>query len=376
MPFAKLLSNILPFGKAWLGFVFLASCTNQELFYYDAIPSQSKALVRVASVDRSKASLELFMGEGALSLSERSGVDISSPVYLFAAPDGSLGACAKVTDDDDIDNLISALAKSGKASEPKEIKDCKYAVVNRNFLVAYNEDALVAVGPVIASDEQKVAKRLMRYLTLDPERGIGETDIFKEIEGAKSPVSLIASISVMPKKLVVPFLIGTPTGTSTDDVMLKADVSVNDSVLTLMGRTTSDNLLIRQGIDNAMNILAKGNSEEIIHVMESNKDFMTMLNSGGFREKLRNVQGRMLIIQSGNDTEVETLQGAEANILMKVSVNLKSLDKEVMSIFEPFLGGVKRIEYEVRPLPPLCTYSDVINIGLPSVGREPECAKD
>ena len=25
-----------------------------------------------------------------------------------------------------------------------------------------------------------------------------------------------------------------------------------------------------------------------------------------------------------------------------------------------------------RPLPPLCTYSDVINIELPSVGREPE----
>ena len=376
MPFAKLLSNILPFGKAWLGFVFLASCTNQEFFYYDAIPSQSKAIVRVASEDRAKASLELFMGDDALTSSENSGVDISAPVYLFAAPDGSLGACAKVKDDDEIDNLISALAKAGKASGPKELKDCKYAVVNMNFLVAYNEDALVAVGPVIASDEQKVAKRLMRYLTLDPERGIGETDIFKEIEGAKSPVSLIASISVMPKKLVVPFLIGTPTGTSTDDVMLKADVSVNDSVLTLMGRTTSDNLLIRQGIDNAMNILAKGNSEEIIHVMESNKDFMTMLNSGGFREKLRNVQGRMLIIQSGNDTEVETLQGTEANILMKVSVNLKSLDREVMSIFEPFLGGVKRIEYEVRPLPPLCTYSDVINIGLPSVGREPECAKD
>ena len=338
MPFAKLLSNILPFGKAWLGFVFLASCTNQEFFYYDAIPSQSKALVRVASVDRSKASLELFMGEGALSLSERSGVDISSPVYLFAAPDGSLGACAKVTDDDEIDALISALAKSGKASEPKEIKDCKYAVVNRNFLVAYNEDALVAVGPVIASDEAKVAKRMMRYLTLDPE---------------------------MPKKLVVPFLIGTPTGTSTDDVMLKADVNVNDSILTLVGSTTSDNQLIRQGIDNAKNILEKGNSEEIIRMMEANKDLMSMLNTGGFREKLQKVQGRMLITQSGNDAEVETLQDADANTLMKVSVNLKSLDKEVMSIFEPFLGGVKRIEYEVRPLPP------------PSpVGREPECAKD
>ena len=349
-------SGSLPTGEGGgrgrlLGFCVLlifVSCSSETAFYYDAIPSQSKAIVRVASEDRAKASLELFMGDDALASSENSGVDISAPVYLFAAPDGSLGACAKVTDDDEIDDLISALAKAGKASEPKELKNCKYAVVNRNFLVAYNEDALVAVGPVIASDEQKVAKRLMRYLTLDPERGIGATDIFKEIEGAKSPVSLIASISVMPKKLVVPFLIGTPTGTSTDDVMLKADVSVNDSVLTLIGRTTSDNLLIRQGIDNAMNILAKGNSEEIIHVMESNKDFMTMLNSGGFREKLRNVQGRMLIIQSGNDTEVETLQGADSNTLMKVSVNLKSLDKEVMSIFEPFLGGVNKIEYEVR----------------------------
>lgn len=347
MPFAKLLSKILPLGGLG-GFLFLVSCTKDAAFYYDAIPSQSKAIVRVASENRAKASLKLFMGDDALTSSEKSGVDISAPVYLFAAPDGSLGACAKVTDDDDVDDIISALAKAGKASEPKELKDCKYAVVNRNFLVAYNEDALVAVGPVIASDEQKMAKRLMRYLTLDPERGIGNTDTFKEIESAKSPISLIASVSVMPKKLIVPFLVGTPTGTNTDDVKLKADVTVSDSVLTLMGSTTSDNLLIRQGIDNAKNILAKGNSEEIIRMMEANKDLLTMLNSGGFREKLQKAQGRMLITQSGNNAEVETLQGADSNTLMKVSVNLKSLDKEVMSIFEPFLGGVNKIEYEVR----------------------------
>ena len=346
MPFAKLLSKILPLGGLG-GFLFLVSCTKDAAFYYDAIPSQSKAIVRVASEDRAKAAIELFMGEDVMSSSERIGVDITSPVYLFAAPDGSLGVCTKVMDDDDIDGLISALAKAGKASEAKELKDCKYAVVNRNFLVAYNEDALVAVGPIIASDEQKVAKRMLRYLALDPERGIGATDIFKEIEGAKAPVSLVASVSVMPKKLVVPFLIGTPTGTNTDDVMLKADVTVSDSVLTLVGSTTSDNLLIRQGIDNAKNILAKGNSEEIIRIMESNKDFMTMLNSGGFREKLQKVQGRMLITQSGNDTEVETLQDADDNTIMKVVVDLKSLDKEVMSIFEPFLGSISTINYKI-----------------------------
>ena len=107
---------------------------------------------------------------------------------------------------------------------------------------------------------------------------------------------------------------------------------------------------IRQGIDNAKNILAKGNSEEIIRVMESNKDFMTMLNSGGFREKLQKVQGRMLITQSGNDTEVETLQDADDNTIMKVVVDLKSLDKKVMSIFEPFYGSISTINYKIKTL--------------------------
>ena len=32
----------------------------------------------------------------------------------------------------------------------------------------------------------------------------------------------------------------------------------------------------------------------------------------------------------------------------------------------------KEVEEHIWPLPPLFTYSDVINIGLPSVGREPE----
>jgi hypothetical protein len=55
----------------------------------------------------------------------------------------------------------------------------------------------------------------------------------------------------------------------------------------------------------------------------------------------------MLITQSGNDTEVETLQEADDNTIMKVVVDLKSLDKEVMSIFEPFLGSISTINYKI-----------------------------
>ena len=84
MTFTKILSNILPFGKAWLGFyffLFLISCSSEQKSYYDAIPLQSKALVRVASEDRARASLELFLGDGALTASEKTGVDMTSPVY-------------------------------------------------------------------------------------------------------------------------------------------------------------------------------------------------------------------------------------------------------------------------------------------------------
>lgn len=327
----------------------LVSCSKEEVNYFDAIPAQSKALVRVApeAEGRGVDALELFMGDGALKDAGNSGVDFSLPVYLFAAPDGSFGACAKVDDDGKVDDMLEALGRSGKASAVKELKDCRYAVVNRSFIVAYNDDALLAVGPVLASDEAKVARRLMRYLELDAERGIGGTDVFKEMEAAKAPVSLTASVSVMPGKLVVPFLIGAPTGTSTDDVVLKAEVSVADSVLTLTGRTTSGNLLIKQGIDNAMKLLSNGNGEDVIRVMESNKDLQAMLTAG-FREKLEKLQGRMLITQSGNDAEVETLQGANEQTLMKVIVDIRSLDKDVISIFQPFLGGLGKIEYEVR----------------------------
>lgn len=326
------------------------SCSKEVLNYYDAIPAQSKALVRVApeANGRGVDAIELFMGNGALTTVEESGIDLSLPVYLFTAPDGSFGVCAKVSDDGKVDELLGTLAKAGKASEPKEMKECKFAVVNRNFLIAYNENALVTVGPILAADELKVAKRMLKYLELDAERGIGNMDIFKEIETGKSPMSLIANISVMPKKLVVPFLIGAPSGTSTDDVRLKADVQVVDSVLTLKGRTSSVNLLISQGIENAMNILAKGNSDEIINMMEANKDLQSMLNAGGFREKLQKVQGRMLITQGDKDAEVETLQSADDKVLMKVVVDLKSLDNEVLSLFQPFLGGISKIEYEVR----------------------------
>ena len=78
--------------------------------------------MRVASEDR--ASLELFLGDGALTASEKTGVDMTSPVYLFAAPDGSFGACAKVTDDDDVEDMLDPMV----VSIPSYYKSCSYSL--------------------------------------------------------------------------------------------------------------------------------------------------------------------------------------------------------------------------------------------------------
>lgn len=327
-----------------------ASCS-KDVSYYDAIPAQSRALVRVAPEAEGKgaAAVELFMGDGALGSDKaQCGVDFASPVYMFSAPDGNLGVCAKVSDSGKLDDILETMAKSGKASAVKEMKDCKFVVVNKLFLLGYNDEALMIMGPVLAADESRVAKRMMAYLEMNPERGIGASDIFKEIETTKNPIALTAAVSTMPKQLSVPFLIGTPTGTSSDDVLLKAEVTVADSTLTLVGRTSSTNVLVGQGIDNAMKILADGKTDEIIKVMEANKDLQSMLNNGSFREKLQKVNGRMLITMKTKDADVETLHGADKATLMKMVVDLKTFDKDVMKMFEPFLGGISTIVYEVR----------------------------
>lgn len=353
------------------------SCS-EEKNYEDAIPAECMAIVRIpSSVDnsRAKSMLSIFVGDERLA---DNGIDSSLPIYIFETPDGTISLCAKVSSSGEITDFLSSLQKERKASEVKERRDVSYTLVNHNFLVAYNDDALLCTGPVLPASLQQQLSRFSRYLEMNADRGAGSGDMFSRLSDDGDVPSIIAKVSALPKQFVAPFLIGTPTGTSSSDILLHATAQCRDSVLILKGTTSSDNVLASQGIDRAMKMFrpisaddstddntivalyANVKGDDFISLLEANKDLSQTLSSNSLREKLSAVDGNMLLsisprsaslVSGGSsyDVDVKPLGEVEnAGMRLKVVINVKRAGAEILSTIAPFLSGISSIEYIVE----------------------------
>lgn len=352
-----------------LSFLSLLYSCSEEKNYEDAIPSECMAIVRIpASEDNGevKAMFEIFAGKGVFT---EEGIDTTMPLYIFETPDGVISLCAKIKSSSDLDDALEAMHKEGSASEIKERKDMKYSLVNHNFLIAYNDDALLCTGPVLPASLQQQLSRLSRYLELNPDRSASNGDMFKALaEDGKSP-SFMAKVTALPKQFAAPFLLGVPTGISSSEVYLHCFAQCVDSTLILKGTTSSDNVLASQGIERAhgmfrtfmaddmdeeksiVTLYANVKGTDFISLLESNKDLSQTLSNKSFKEKLSSIDGDMALTisprqPSSYDFDVVPLLESENNsIRMRVIIDLKRAGGDILATLAPFLKGVKRIEY-------------------------------
>lgn len=359
------------------------SCS-EEKNYEDAIPAECMALVRIPVMNdgtsAARTVLDIFAGNGLFA---DEAIDTLASLYLFETPDGAISLCAKVKSASAIDDALESMQKEGKASEVKERKEVKYSLVNHNFLIAYNDDAMLCTGPVLPSSLQQQLSRLSRYLEMNPDRSAGNGDMFKVLAEDGSCVSLMAKVSALPKQFVAPFLLGVPTGISSSDVYLHSFVQCIDSTMILKGSTSSDNVLASQGIERAKSMFRSFMADEMdeeksivtlyanvkgtdfISLLETNKDLSQTLSSKSFREKLSAIDGNMALTISPRvmgatvnnadaattsyDVDVIPLPEAEnSSIRMRVIIDLQRAGDGILATLAPFLKGIKKIEYVVE----------------------------
>ena len=88
----------------------LSSCSDKD--YLNAIPGESTALISMdmqkLSGTNSQALLKAMLH---VSNVDQCGLDLSEKLFLFESPEGDLGLCAKVKDEDDLENLPTSLKK-------------------------------------------------------------------------------------------------------------------------------------------------------------------------------------------------------------------------------------------------------------------------
>lgn len=234
-----------------LGFVAtlfaVVSCTSSD--YINTIPAGSTAIVRVDM--RKAANAENVLGVDDI---EDCGLNLSSPVYIFEAPDGNLGITVEVDSKAKVEKWLKSLATKGICQQPVERRDFLFTVLKSSWVVGVDDNAAVIMGPATATMQPELLRTEMRLLQQDEEDGAKNSPLFTKLETMDAPVAFVAQGDALPEALAAPFMLGAPKNATPSQLTMAAQINAADgNVLEVKGETGSDNPQIDKSLKQALN---------------------------------------------------------------------------------------------------------------------------
>lgn len=229
--------------------IFLTACS--DISYKYAIPKNSVAIV---SFDVNKISgvnnTTLLKALLHLKNLDKSGIDLTKNVYLFQSADGNIGICAKVESTQRLEKMFRLLQQT-----PTKFREAYFATVNNSWVAAYNDNALLLMGPV-APDKQDETKAIMaKYLNNNEEKSILASPLYQKLDSLDdSPMAMVAQAKAFPDQFIAPLMLGAPKGTTPADVLIAAKMNVKNGCWYIQGKPFSMHKPTNQAIDKAMKI--------------------------------------------------------------------------------------------------------------------------
>lgn len=188
--------------------VFVAVLSSCGKDYYDIIPQRSPAVAEinfagVAAEDNGELKA-LFK-----QMPFAAGVDFSCPAYAFITPSGYYGIVFAVADDDEIAKSVGASKTITRKSKEWGLN---WAVWHEAWQLAWNEEALVVIGPVVETGRE--ALRTMISAMYNSSDGVSKGDLFAKLSDIGGSAKIVARLSSVPE--IVRKLISMPIADDVD----------------------------------------------------------------------------------------------------------------------------------------------------------------
>lgn len=239
-------------------FAFLLAACGGKHDYRNAIPAKSAAVV---SIDINSMSVKCGLSgdntnqklltrleklvksglTGSEALVERifndaaeSGLGLKDKIYFFAGEQAKMGGLiVKVTDAGKLEDVLEALKKQQVCTAVKETDGCKWTVIG-NWLLAYNDGAMILVADNKGSNPQSLMRQASMWLRQKEGEGFSASDDFKSIEQKKGDIVVWSSLEVLPQEVVYPLTMGVSA-----ELRLK-DVKAVSTIDFVAGKTVVD----------------------------------------------------------------------------------------------------------------------------------------
>lgn len=260
----------------------LAFCACSGNDYLNVIPAESTALISVdvaGATGQSKGvNANLLKSLFRVSDVADCGIDLSSKIYLFETVDGRLGIVSKVKNDKTLDKWLNRLADKGICLSTQKRRDLHFTVLRQSWLVGFSDEALLIMGPTVATEQSELMRTMMKFLTAD--EGIVGSPLFDKLETITSPVAMVAQAQALPQQLIAPFTIGAPADADASQVMIAAEIHADKGCMVMDGETFSFDEAIDSSLKNARKMY-RPLSDEYLRMVPRQSLFTMAMNADG-----------------------------------------------------------------------------------------------
>lgn len=361
----------------------LAGCTRSN--YIDSVPANSKAVVSVNAMELIdddspvKTVLLPFVNKDKKSLK---GIDLTKDMYAFETVDGMFGLSIFVNDRDALMDFFQRLQTIGVISELSEDDEEIFAVAFDKWITGYDNKRLLVMGPTVnsATERENMQNRMRSMINQRVDDGIRNSDLWKYLSSVDAPMKMVAQTSALPDELVSAFMIGAPRGTDPSDVMLRAEVEYEDSVLMMKGDMFSYNPNIDQALKQAAEVyrpitvnwekmladtLLAGifmnvDGEKFVELLNRDKTLGSLLIGTHRYDRIKGNKGDMAFLFSGKMSESIDTVGIHTHVInlpagtekngerLVIAMNVEKAAGAVAGTFLSWVNRVKKIVFTLK----------------------------
>jgi hypothetical protein len=186
-------------------------------------------------------------------------------------------------------------------------------------MMGFDDHAVMLMGPIASAQQTQIQQQIGRYLKQDERQGVTESKMFQKLDSIHSAMALVTQVAALPEQFTAPFMLGAPKTADASQVLLEAELQVQDQMLVIQGQTFSFNqqidkdlqetatlfrpmegaFLNRLGTRTALSFLTNVEGERFLPVLQQNKGLQSLLTGAKFtidiNEVINSVEGDMLL---------------------------------------------------------------------------------
>lgn len=168
------------------------------------------------------------------------GIDLSRPLYGFVSQSGYFAVVGKVSDED---ALVKACSPANGKDQPIDVQKQRgysWMVLRDNYLVAFNADKALFMGPAVGAAQDQLRNEMYRYLEQDKSESAIGTEFYDYVKGSDAPGAAVLTMSLVPeaaRKAVSQYI----PASVTDDVALALTADLGEHEMSLASELITHN---------------------------------------------------------------------------------------------------------------------------------------